>query len=313
MGSSSSRPRPPRPQQHDENAYMQMHGGYGQQQTQQQQQVSDTHASTRGAALAPPRALRGCCTQKRARALRVLRHKPSLSIPPAIHDNHDKQYYNQQQQHPQQQPTHGQFYGGYAPPPVHAPQYAANGPAAFAHHAPPPPPPLAAAGVGYYGQRPFAQPPPQQQQQAPPRPVPTHEYTQTATVKNQVNLKKPTLALAPLPGRARDLALGFTFDATAPCRVTTFLLATEHPKDGCRLETAVLSAPPRTPVYYDQRGMGLKFPPEGDAAAAEAHVISGLHAPMGHMVLAAVRKRARFERGWRGAEGRSRAVGRALS
>jgi len=34
--------------------------------------------------------------------------------------------------------------------------------------------------------------------------------------------------------------------------------------------------------------MGLKFPPEGDAAAAEAHVISSLRAPMGHMMLAAV-------------------------
>jgi hypothetical protein len=36
--------------------------------------------------------------------------------------------------------------------------------------------------------------------------------------------------------------------------------------------------------------MGLKFPPEGDAEAAEAHVISSLRAPMGHMMLAAVRR-----------------------
>lgn len=131
-------------------------------------------------------------------------------------------------------------------------------------------------------------------------------------------------------------------------RVTTFLLATEDPRGGCRLTSAVLGAPPRTPACYEKgvsaaqsgiqpRSLGpvfvpgsrdvvvlhttavqqahmtlqralltrtcltvdaythmthtqmdLKFPPEGDAAAAEAHVISSLQAPMGHMVLASV-------------------------
>jgi hypothetical protein len=35
--------------------------------------------------------------------------------------------------------------------------------------------------------------------------------------------------------------------------------------------------------------MNLQVPPAGDEAAAEAHVISSLRAPLGHMMLAAVR------------------------
>ncbi|KAI8464107.1 MAG: hypothetical protein J3K34DRAFT_127513 [Monoraphidium minutum] len=113
----------------------------------------------------------------------------------------------------------------------------------------------------------------------------THEYHQTSTVKNQVNLKKASLKLAPVEGRPHDFGLQFTFDATAACRVTTFLLATEEPANACRLRSAVLGAPPRAPVFYP-RGMDQKFPPAGDAAAAEAHVISSIHAPLGHMMLA---------------------------
>ncbi|GBF91408.1 hypothetical protein Rsub_04148 [Raphidocelis subcapitata] len=164
---------------------------------------------------------------------------------------------------PQQQQTpgggggmnNGQFYGGYA---AQQPQ------AQFGGGAQQPPAPAGGARYGY-GQ--------------PPRPaVAAQEYTQTATVKNQVNLKKWTLKVTPLPGRPHEFGLSFSFDATAPCRVTTYLLATEDPKDGCRLVSAVLGAPVRTPVVYEKGG---------DEEVAEAHVISSLRAPLGHMMLAA--------------------------
>jgi hypothetical protein len=68
--------------------------------------------------------------------------------------------------------------------------------------------------------------------------------------------------------------------------VTTFLLATEDPDDGCRLDSAVRGAPPRRPVAYD-KGADLKFPPAGHSAAADTHQIDLNVAPMGHMTLAA--------------------------
>lgn len=50
--------------------------------------------------------------------------------------------------------------------------------------------------------------------------------------------------------------------------------------------------PPNTHIHahntHTHIQMGLKFPPEGDESAAEAHVISSLRAPMGHMILAGV-------------------------
>jgi E3 ubiquitin-protein ligase MGRN1 len=60
----------------------------------------------------------------------------------------------------------------------------------------------------------FGQPP----QPPPPPAVETQTYHQTATVKNQVNLKKGSLKVEPVAGRPHDFKLSFTFDATAPCR-----------------------------------------------------------------------------------------------
>lgn len=167
--------------------------------------------------------------------------------------------------------TNGQYFGGYAPPQQ---QY----------WRPQSPVPLQ-PGMGPYTQPPVAPPSGFGQPQQTRPPVQTHEYHQTATIKNQVNLKKDSLKVEPLPGRPHEFALKFTLDATAPCRVTTFLLATESPRDGCRITSAVLGAPLRTPVKYN-KGINLAFPPEGDAAAAEAHVISSIRAPLGHMMLA---------------------------
>lgn len=66
---------------------------------------------------------------------------------------------------------------------------------------------------------------PQQQQQQPqphyppppPRAVPTQEYQQTATIRNQVNLKKHTLRLE-ATADPQVLAITFVFDASASCR-----------------------------------------------------------------------------------------------
>ena len=60
---------------------------------------------------------------------------------------------------------------------------------------------------------PYGQVPPQYGQQ--PR---TQEYQRTATIRNQVNLKKQTLRVDPAPGNDQELVISFTFDASAACR-----------------------------------------------------------------------------------------------
>lgn len=52
----------------------------------------------------------------------------------------------------------------------------------------------------------------------PPRPVSAQEYQTTATIRNQVNLKKHTLKLVPLEGSPDTLSISFSFDASAACR-----------------------------------------------------------------------------------------------
>jgi hypothetical protein len=91
------------------------------------------------------------------------------------------------------------------------------------------------------------------------RPAPTHEYHQTQTIKNQVNLKKKTLRLEPLQdsssnSSSTEFALRFAFDASAPCRVTTFLLATEDPKQACKI---VAAAPGVRPAAYYPKGVSV--------------------------------------------------------
>lgn len=108
---------------------------------------------------------------------------------------------------------------------------------------------------------------------APPRPPPpTQELAQTATIRNAVNLKKASLAVAPLPSDPSKLAITFAFDASAPCVATTFVLASEEPsKQGCKLSTAAQAPAPG--IQY-QQGMGLSFP--GSNAPREAvmqHVV----------------------------------------
>ncbi|GBF99856.1 hypothetical protein Rsub_12496 [Raphidocelis subcapitata] len=139
-------------------------------------------------------------------------------------------------------------------------------------------------------------PRPSQQQPAPPptaeasstgrgRPA-ADRYAQTSTVKNPCNLRKGSLRVAPAAaGRPGEFELQFAFDATAPCRVTTFLLVTEDPSKGCSLASALLGAPPRQPVAYES-GPGLQFPPPGGCAAAASHAVDLATTPLSHMTLA---------------------------
>eukprot|EP00878_Enallax_costatus_P002146 GHUV01002314.1.p1 GENE.GHUV01002314.1~~GHUV01002314.1.p1 ORF type:complete len:365 (+),score=80.41 GHUV01002314.1:265-1359(+) len=133
--------------------------------------------------------------------------------------------------------TNGQLYGGYhhqAPYGNMPPMYAPN---------------------GHYGQ--------------PPRPPLTHEYQQTQTIKNQVNLRKKTLRLQPVAGSNTEFQLEFSFDASTPCRVSTFLLATEDPRQSCRIIAA--ASEPRPPAFY-AKGMDQHFPK--DDSIAQQHMIS---------------------------------------
>jgi len=77
----------------------------------------------------------------------------------------------------------------------------------------------------YYPAPPYHMPPPG----APPPPapvpagvrpvaVPQEQLLQTATIRNAVNLKKNSLALVPVDGDPRRLAVSFTFDSSVPCR-----------------------------------------------------------------------------------------------
>ena len=133
------------------------------------------------------------------------------------------------------------MYGGWRPPYPQqpAPPQYPGGPPAPPGGAPPPPFPHAG------GPRPAAG------GAAPPPPAgPAQELTQTATIRNAVNLKKNTLEVAPLPGQPNKLAISFTFDASQPCAVTTFVAATEEPARGCRLAPAKQEPP--APVLYEK-------------------------------------------------------------
>ncbi|OWZ19546.1 RING zinc finger [Phytophthora megakarya] len=58
-------------------------------------------------------------------------------------------------------------------------------------------------------------------------PVDVPELQQTCTVKNHVNLKKPSLKLQRSPTDPLQYALEFQFDATKPCRISVYLVVVE--------------------------------------------------------------------------------------
>jgi hypothetical protein len=62
----------------------------------------------------------------------------------------------------------------------------------------------------------------------------------------------------PVPGAPNRLAITFTFDASQPCAVTTFVAATEEPARSCRLTPA--KQDPAPPIFYEK---GVSAPPAG--------------------------------------------------
>ncbi|GFH08487.1 zinc finger protein, RING-type [Haematococcus lacustris] len=92
----------------------------------------------------------------------------------------------------------------------------------------------------------------------------TQEYQRTATIRNQVNLKKPTLKLQNVPGSADRMVICFTFDASAPCRVVIALNAAEETRKGCCLRSEA-SLPPA--LAYD-KGLEQKFPRSDEVVPA---------------------------------------------
>ncbi|GLC35703.1 hypothetical protein PLESTB_000485600 [Pleodorina starrii] len=152
--------------------------------------------------------------------------------------------------------------GQYPPPPIPQPHYYGGGV----------PMPQVTQPYPMYRppvmQMPMPQPPyaPQQYGQ-PPRPVQTQEC-QTATIRNQVNLKKQTLALE-ATSQPGVYSITFSFDASAPCRVTTFVCAREDPRRACKITSPFTPAPA---ISY-ARGLNHKFP-NTPTAAASGHVVN---------------------------------------
>lgn len=66
-----------------------------------------------------------------------------------------------------------------------------------------------------------------QQQSAAPKPKDGQDFTQTATIRNSVNVKKDTIKLEPVQGDPTKLRITFSFDCTQPCCVTTYVCAHE--------------------------------------------------------------------------------------
>jgi hypothetical protein len=94
-------------------------------------------------------------------------------------------------------------------------------------------------------------------------PPPTQQLTQTATIRNSVNLKKASLEVKPLD--ATKLGIYFTFDASAPCMVSTFVLAAEDAVRGNKLTTA--HQPPGPAILYP-KGLGHKFSPSSSNSSS---------------------------------------------
>ncbi len=78
--------------------------------------------------------------------------------------------------------------------------------------------------------------------------------------------------MSPLPGQPNKLAISFTFDASQPCAVTTFVMATEEPARGCRL--APSKQEPAPPVLYEKGVSGV-----GAASAVQLRCVGEVSWP----------------------------------
>lgn len=102
---------------------------------------------------------------------------------------------------------------------------------------------------------------------APPPQPKVQEAQRTATIRNQVNLKKPTLKLEKT-ATPEVYTLTFKFDASAPCRITTFVNATEDLRKGCKITTPTVPAPG---ISFG-KGLEQAFPPV-DHVSSSQHVL----------------------------------------
>ena len=207
--------------------------------------------------------------------------------------------------------SNGQYYGGW-----YEGQHAVHG-----SHGPPPQRPSGSYTPGSYpspqGQASSGQRHRQshssgpRQQTSRPAP-PTQELTQTATIRNAVNLKKQTLKVKQMENDANKLLISFTFDASSPCLVSTFVLAEEEVSNASKLNCT--AQPAGRALKYD-RGLGLTFPPsEGeamsDASLPHRHVVDlsqcgaepaeSLAAPTGDVYPLVIRLETITEKGKKG-------------
>lgn len=92
-------------------------------------------------------------------------------------------------------------------------------------------------------------------------PVEVPERQQTCMVTNHVNLKKDTLKLKQSPVNSHKYRLEFQFDATKPCHVSVYLLATEtiDAKSGCSSFAQIYSDNLSLPTQQFPAGSGQLF------------------------------------------------------
>lgn len=154
---------------------------------------------------------------------------PHINAVPPVNSNYPNQYAAQPQQYYNQAP---QYYGGrrsYVPNNGHF--YGGWGGAPPTHYMP-------------------FQPQQQIRQQVP-------EQTQrTSTIRNDVNLKKPTLKVRLSQEKPSTLLVSFSFDAAAPCSVSVFFNVTEDSADSCKL--TLVNSEPAPRVAFD-KGLGQEF------------------------------------------------------
>ncbi|KAL4164824.1 hypothetical protein KRP22_003565 [Phytophthora ramorum] len=102
-------------------------------------------------------------------------------------------------------------------------------------------------------------------------PVDVPELQQTCTVKNHVNLKKASLKLQQSPTHPQQYALEFQFDATKPCRISVFLVATETVDADTGSSSFALVHEDKNPVLVEHfpSGLGQSFSLNGIEAEEE--------------------------------------------
>ncbi|GMF25010.1 unnamed protein product [Phytophthora fragariaefolia] len=113
-------------------------------------------------------------------------------------------------------------------------------------------------------------------------PVEVPELQQTCTVKNHVNLKKASLKLQQSPTRSNHYALEFQFDATKPCRISVFLVATETIDADTGSSSFALVHADKNPVliHHYPSGLGQIFVLKGGESEEDTPKEEGQEEPL---------------------------------